>query len=195
VALSADLLEPELKAALDRAPFSMPLTPAHTELVELILSLTGEGAKDYVNVLQELVKAALWLYVRESLNLKLRVGAHAGVIGAVRGHIRAHLGERLGLSGLARAGGTNPAQLIRLFNRHANTTPMEFAWRERTLQGLRLLAGSDLSVNRIAGEVGFQTPFHFSARVKRETGVSPSEFRLRFRRGRPKSRRPATRPA
>jgi AraC-like DNA-binding protein len=52
-------------------------------------------------------------------------------------------------------------------------------WSRRVDAGVELLAGTGLPVGVIAERCGFRTSFHFSRRVRRATGLAPTELRRR----------------
>lgn len=56
-------------------------------------------------------------------------------------------------------------------------TPGQLVRQTRTHEAKRLLALTDLTVRQVAGEVGFADPAYFCRYFRRETGLSPSEFR------------------
>ncbi|MEU8549123.1 helix-turn-helix transcriptional regulator [Streptomyces roseoverticillatus] len=58
-------------------------------------------------------------------------------------------------------------------------TPGELLRAARTLEAKRLLTGSDLGVGQVARRVGFTDPAYFCRFFRRETGVSPGDFRRR----------------
>ncbi|MFI9235290.1 AraC family transcriptional regulator [Streptomyces sp. NPDC053079] len=56
-------------------------------------------------------------------------------------------------------------------------TPGELVRAARTLEAKRLLTGSALGVGQVARRVGFADPAYFCRFFRRETGVSPGDFR------------------
>ncbi|TXS56375.1 helix-turn-helix transcriptional regulator [Streptomyces sp. t39] len=56
-------------------------------------------------------------------------------------------------------------------------TPGELVRAARTHEAQRLLARTDLSVRQVAGRVGFGDPAYFCRFFRRETGISPGDFR------------------
>ncbi|MFF3288329.1 AraC family transcriptional regulator [Streptomyces sp. NPDC003023] len=76
--------------------------------------------------------------------------------------------DRIGVSGgylaeaVRAATGRTPGQLVR---------------EARTHEAKRLLARTDLSVRQVAGRVGLADPAYFCRFFRRETGVSPGDFR------------------
>ena len=86
---------------------------------------------------------------------------------------------------LARRLNVSPATLHRIVSRHHDLTPAAAVERIRMDQAARLLTGGSLPIAAIATQVGYATPFSFSAAFKRHHGVPPSTHR---RRDRPASR-------
>lgn len=73
--------------------------------------------------------------------------------------------------------GVSPAYLSRLFRRHGRLRPYQFLTRLRMNLAAERLLDSDAPVKQVAGELGYEDPFHFSRAFKATLGVSPSEFR------------------
>ena len=90
-----------------------------------------------------------------------------------------HFAETVRLEDLAAAAGVGGAHLTRLFRKHRNQTPMQALWDHRLNEGERLLVQTGYSVSEIAYRCGFQTPYHFSRRIKQRSGLSPTRLRKR----------------
>ncbi|WP_344524344.1 AraC family transcriptional regulator [Streptomyces albiaxialis] len=58
-------------------------------------------------------------------------------------------------------------------------TPGQLIRHAQVLEAKRLLAGTALTVGKVAREVGFADPAYFCRFFRRETGASPGEFRRR----------------
>jgi AraC-like DNA-binding protein len=63
------------------------------------------------------------------------------------------------------------------FERHVGRTPKAFLVHHRIEMAKRLLTRHDLSVTKVAFEVGYDRPNSFSSLFKRHTGVTPSTWR------------------
>lgn len=73
--------------------------------------------------------------------------------------------------------GVSPAYLCRLFRRHGRLRPYQYLTRLRMNLAAERLLDSDAPVKRVAEELGYEDPFHFSRTFKATLGVSPTEFR------------------
>jgi AraC family transcriptional regulator of arabinose operon len=95
----------------------------------------------------------------------------------VRAFLEVHFAQPITNSDLAEEGHISSAHLIRLFRKHLGQTPMEAVWNRRMEEGEQLLRHTGLTIAEVAYACGFQTPDHFSRRMKSRTGKSPRTFR------------------
>jgi len=86
------------------------------------------------------------------------------------------------LEELARRLGVSYSHLRRAFKAHTGFSPWQYVLQVRLLRARRLLASGDETLQAIADEVGFGSPFHFSAAFKKAYGESPDRWRKRIRR-------------
>ena len=88
-----------------------------------------------------------------------------------------HLSSPLSLEDLLRVAGCSPTSAHRLFLEFEGLPPMRWLMIRRLEQAARLLCTTSLQVGEIAGEVGFEDPFHFSRAFRTRYSLSPSHFR------------------
>ena len=74
----------------------------------------------------------------------------------------------------------NRSQLSRTFKKQTGITPSIYIQRLRIKMGLSLLS-SNLSIKKIALEVGFRDPAYFSRCISENTGMSPTIIKGRHR--------------
>jgi len=67
--------------------------------------------------------------------------------------------------------------LERRFQRTLGRSPLQEIHRQRLQRAQALLAGSNLPIHRIAVAAGFASPPQFSDTFKRETGLTPRQYR------------------
>jgi AraC family transcriptional regulator of arabinose operon len=162
-----------VEARLRALPLAVPLSPAMADLERLLLEHAGTGSDP---LLLALAASMVWRYVAEG---EARSVAPPGPVEQARAYVHDHLPEPLSLPAIAAAAGVVPAHLSRLFRARLGTTPMAYVWKRRVDAGVELLTSTGLPVGVIAERCGFQTSFHFSRRVRRATGLAPTELRRR----------------
>lgn len=94
----------------------------------------------------------------------------------------ARLAARTGADGVsvrecAERLGVTPGYLAEAVRAALGRTPAGMLREARTQEAQRLLARTDLSVRQVAARTGFDDPAYFSRFFRRETGMSPGEFR------------------
>lgn len=80
-------------------------------------------------------------------------------------------------AGLARQIGLSAGHLDRLFVREIGLTPAAYLQRRRLNLATALLADSSIPVKKIAYDLGFSSPAHFSHWFRNARGKSPRQFR------------------
>jgi AraC family transcriptional regulator len=95
----------------------------------------------------------------------------------VTDYIEAHLAEPLSLTEIAEIACLSPFHFSRSFKRSAGVGLHEYVIRRRIERAKQLMLYSDLSLVQIAGAVGFDSQSSFTARFRREVGLSPGRFR------------------
>lgn len=81
------------------------------------------------------------------------------------------------LQHLCRYLGTNEERFTRLFLAATRSTPANFYNRLLSDRGCELLQDAGLAVKTIGYELGFKTSSHFIVSFKRQTGLTPQEYR------------------
>ncbi|WP_459649615.1 AraC family transcriptional regulator [Kitasatospora sp. Ki12] len=88
-------------------------------------------------------------------------------------------GVRHSVASIARRLGVSPGHLQTLVKRATGRTPGGLIRRQQTLEAKRLLACTDLTIRQVAKDAGFADPAYFCRFFRRETGMTPGEFRAR----------------
>ena len=92
-------------------------------------------------------------------------------------YLSRNLHRRVTVGELAGAVHLSTSRLAHLFSRELGTTPRRYAERQRLARAAQLLEVTQLPVNEVARQTGFESQFYFAARFKKLTGRTPSEFR------------------
>ncbi|MBA3708978.1 MAG: helix-turn-helix transcriptional regulator [Planctomycetes bacterium] len=91
--------------------------------------------------------------------------------------------EQISLDELAEAAGVSRAHLARIFRAHLGATPVESMRILRLDRAAALLVRTNLAINVIAEQTGFENAFHFSRVFRQQYGHSPRAMRLRIAAG------------
>lgn len=94
-------------------------------------------------------------------------------------YIHEHYARDYGVEVLARTAYVSPSYLFRIFRKKMGVTPMHYRNMVRVDKAKLLLLDRALTMEDVAGRVGFEDVKYFSRVFKKETGTSPSEFRRR----------------
>ncbi|MGW6529635.1 GlxA family transcriptional regulator [Streptomyces venezuelae] len=95
------------------------------------------------------------------------------------------LGDPVTVTGLAARAGVSPATLHRRFRAQLGTTPLAWLTGERVALACRLIERGEERLDVVAHRSGLGTAANLRARLRRETGLSPSGYRRRFGPGAP----------
>ena len=78
---------------------------------------------------------------------------------------------------IAKEANLSPTYFHKKFKECYNVTPREFLLKIRLKNAKRLLLTSDLSFFEISENCGFSSQAYFNFQFKKETGLTPSEYR------------------
>lgn len=103
----------------------------------------------------------------------------AGIIEDSVAYINDHLAQELSLEDLATQAALSPFYFSRLFKRETGFSPHQYILTARISNAKFLLQSTGDSVKRICFTVGFTSESSFCTAFKKETGLTPSEYRAR----------------
>ncbi len=108
-----------------------------------------------------------------------KAGPEGETLRHVLGIIESRLAEGLDLPKLAAAARLSRTHFAQWFRRRVGQSPMRYVRERRVERAKALLASTDLTVEQVAGLVGFKDPAHFNRVFKSVVGAPP----LRHARG------------
>jgi AraC family transcriptional regulator of arabinose operon len=165
-------------APLDRLAALPPALPASAGLADLIGAAVDAARAPLPTarpLLAALAAAALWRYVGEA---ESGAGGPGDAVERARRFLHAQLADPgVDLEQAARAAHVTPAHLVRRFRAELGTTPIAYLWQRRVATGIDLLTNTGLPVGEIAARTGFKSVYHFSRRVRAQTGRPPTAVR------------------
>lgn len=92
-------------------------------------------------------------------------------------YIKRHLHEPIDRDVLAQHVSLSPSYFSTLFKQHTGYSPTQYIHKLRLDRAKQLLQTTQLSIQRIAEEVGFANAYYFTRVFTRETGLSPRSYR------------------
>ena len=92
-------------------------------------------------------------------------------------YIRSHLTDKVTVEQLAAFVGLSRSQLFRAFKEVYGKSPREMLAIVRTEQAQYMLLNTSLPLEQVALSCGYANESHFCVSFKRESGISPMEFR------------------
>jgi AraC family transcriptional regulator len=110
-------------------------------------------------------------------NHLLRGGLAGWQKNQVRDYVEEHLDDNISLAKLAGLVRLSPFHFARAFKQSFELPPHRYLTLRRIERAKELLRQPDLSVTRVGLNVGFGDTSSFSAAFRRETGVTPTDFR------------------
>ena len=147
-------------------------------LVDLILDRAGEKSRLNEGLCADYLRAILRLCT-ETLGKKRGVRGRDDCLRPALALINAEYLRIRSVSELSSRIGVTPEHLTRTFRRGGLQPPSIQLASKRMSHAAGLLLSGDAKVKQIAYELGFATPFHFSAAFKRHYGCSPRTLRDR----------------
>ena len=100
----------------------------------------------------------------------------------IESYIHTHIDSDLTLNRLAEVGGFNASYLSRVFKQTHACNLSEYITQERIKKARKYLSDTDLKILKVAEQVGYYSAHSFTRAFKTCTGLSPAEYRSRYRR-------------
>ncbi|CAM3549718.1 response regulator transcription factor [Saccharibacillus brassicae] len=150
-----------------------------------------EAKYGFFREIEEAQDARSALFLLESFLLKAeaKIAEHAGQTGGANmkkllAYIDEHYAEPLSLTGLGRYFHFNPSYLSSYFATHNKEGFSEYLNKIRVSRAEELLREGEISISEISGRVGYSDPGYFTKVFKKQTGLSPSQYRRQHGAGR-----------
>ncbi|PWJ49488.1 response regulator transcription factor [Faecalicatena contorta] len=100
----------------------------------------------------------------------------------VKRYINEHLTDDITVAGIAQYFYLSPNYFSRLFKRVTNEGCNEYIVRKRIEKAKYILAATNMKIGKIAGDVGYRDSNYFSLAFKKQTGMSPQQYRESVRK-------------
>ena len=114
---------------------------------------------------------------RNSSGANVTLSANAFVIERACAYIRAHLNQPFSIRDVAEYSYISPSHLSRLFRHNLGTTVLKYVLQQRLECVEHMLANTEMAVQDIAHQVGYEHVPQLNRVFKRAHGMTPTEFR------------------
>ena len=150
-----------------------------------ILREIENKAPGYETISQELLNILVVLIVRQ-LDFKATLSPAAGhnsKEGAlIRRYIKEHFRENISLDMLAKIAHVSKHHLSHTFTKEYGISPISYLLSLRIQESRELLSTTNYPLSHIARVAGFSSPSYFSQRFRLAEGMSPAQYRQKFRK-------------
>ncbi|MFF2016624.1 helix-turn-helix domain-containing protein [Paenibacillus sp. NPDC058177] len=117
----------------------------------------------------------------ESINYSRLEISNLQSIASVKNYINDHMKEEITLAGLAEIFHFSPQYLAKKFKEEYGTTIMNYLTQIRMERACSLLDHTELSIQEVASESGFEELNYFGKVFKKYTGIAPSGYRKKYK--------------
>lgn len=171
-----------LLATIPRGKISFHRIDRYSTIYSLIREFSDIDMPHHWIHKQHLLRDILYLYIiehqhQESANL---VAAKDPIVRKAVSYLQNHAFEPLSLQELADQAALSQSQFSRRFQASMGVTPIIYLTGIRMQKAQSLLINSELNLDNIAQQCGYQNGFYLSRVFKKRYGVSPSQFRKTY---------------
>jgi AraC-like DNA-binding protein len=131
------------------------------------------------SLLHELILWILRDHAASMLNPPRRLPVYSAPIQAAVLWLDEHVGEPVLMEDAAKAAGLSESHFRRWFQKEVGFNPADYMMYRRVEIAKDRLRAGDMSVTKIAMELGFSTPAYFTAVFRKRTGLTPTQYRRR----------------
>lgn len=152
-------------------------------LIERIARLHRKEKNEYFSVLQKLSVVELMVTLQYHMEEIDRNYSHTikDKMQRILTYIKEHYEEEISLEEVAKREGISSRYLRKYFSEVMGISCIRYITKLRMERAKKLLWETNKNIITIAGEIGYENPQYFSRVFKKEEGITPKEYRMRWR--------------
>lgn len=140
-------------------------------------SLTDHPSMEIVDSYLECILSIIWRILTKNYDHQM------GFVSSAKNYIEKHFKDNITLSEIAEYVNVSVYHLAHTFKDVMEISPIQYAIQCRMDYAKKQLVESNLSIHKIALELGYDNPNYFNLLFKKMVGISPGKYRKIFRRG------------
>lgn len=186
--IQRDFFEKELKKRnYDRGWTDWKCVPADDSILALINEYIDEMKSGFTDSDQQ-INALITLLCGKIIRIMTNPAAKPAYLTdkkdmqAVLRYISRHFMDKVTVPQLAAVANRSEAGFIRFFKQQIGSTPVEYLNQFRIDKAKNILRHWNLDITETAFECGFSSSSYFSALFKKETDLTPADYRKKFRK-------------
>lgn len=162
-------METEVIYLTGHAEFSYATTALRLGAVDYLLKPVGK--EDLMAALEKAVHNLPDNYEKQN-NLNAEQ-----IVGKVKEYVKDNCDKDISRAEVSRLFFIHPDYLSHIFKEYSGETFQDYVIKVRINKGKRLLNYTDLSISNVATQTGYSNTAYFAKHFKRETGMTPKEYR------------------
>ena len=107
---------------------------------------------------------------------------HSEMVERTKGFLYAHIHEKITLARVAAEISVSPSHLKRVFREQTGQSVIAYLTDLRVRRAKQMICDHQYNFSQIAEAVGFDSVYYFSARFKKYTGMTPTDYARSVRR-------------
>src|SRR5690606_4102208 len=115
--------------------------------------------------------------VETAISSMRALAANETIVEKIRRYIELHMDEELSRQHIADFVGLNPDYVVKLFKKEMGLSISDYILERRLSRAKDLLLKSDMTISDVAMSVGYANFSYFSTLFRKETSMTPQEFR------------------
>jgi AraC-like DNA-binding protein len=175
----------EYDAAIERSPITrfrldFGSFQKAKSLIETASAELTDRREGYRAIVTGLLLELVVLLVRCYGDRQNAAAGFASDLTALFSYVHEHFRSVLSMDALTGVSGMSPSHVHRVFKRHLGCSPFQYISRLRLSEAADALIQTDKPITQIALDLGFNDSNYFTRLFRKQTGLSPREYRGRY---------------